>query len=175
VNFDFVPGERVLFSDDFSKDNVGDLPKRLVLEHAGVASSWPHLTFNLGGKREADRSLDQVVFMTWDGNSDMSGGGVFAALGRANKILIMFDASTDAPAYFANFRVAAGGRKLNDAIAENGRVATQGIYFDTGSDQIPPESAPTLKEIASMLSEHGDLELTIEGHTGSWCGCSTVA
>jgi hypothetical protein len=62
--------------------------------------------------------------MTWDGNSDMSGGGVFAALGRANKILIMFDASTDAPAYFANFRVAAGGRKLNDAIAENGRVAT---------------------------------------------------
>ena len=29
VNFDFVPGERVLFADDFSKDNVGDFPKRL--------------------------------------------------------------------------------------------------------------------------------------------------
>jgi len=250
VNFDFVPGERVLFSDDFSKDNVGDFPKRLEFikgnmevaewkgsrwlrattdgqfeiplpenlperftiefEHVGVASSWPHLTVNFGGKREADRSLDQVVFMTWDGNSDMSGGGVFAGdgtirakgrvkdaqnkpftarimvdgryakvymggtrvanvpnatLGRANKIFVMFDASTDAPAYFANFRVAAGGRKLYDAIAEKGRVATQGIYFDTGSDRIRPESAPTLKEIASMLSEHGDLTLTIEGHT----------
>jgi OmpA-OmpF porin, OOP family len=66
----------------------------------------------------------------------------------------MFDASTDAPAYFANFRVAAGGRKLYDAIAEKGRVATQGIYFDTASDRIRPESAPTLEEIASMLSEH---------------------
>ena len=29
VNFDFVPGERVLFADDFSQDNVGDFPKRL--------------------------------------------------------------------------------------------------------------------------------------------------
>ena len=29
VNFDFVPGERVLFADDFTKDNVGDFPKRL--------------------------------------------------------------------------------------------------------------------------------------------------
>src|SRR5690606_16349085 len=28
VNFDFVPGERPLFSEDFSKDNVGDFPRR---------------------------------------------------------------------------------------------------------------------------------------------------
>jgi OmpA-OmpF porin, OOP family len=44
-------------------------------------------------------------------------------------------------------------------------VATQGIYFDTGSDRIRPESTPTLKEIGAMLTEHGDLRLTIEGHT----------
>ena len=250
VNFDFVPGERVLFSDDFAKDNVGDFPKRLEFvkgnmevaewkgarwlrattdgqfeiplpenlperftiefDHVGMASTWPFVTLNFGGKRDADRSLDQILFKTWDGNNDMSGGGVFggdgserakgrvkdaqnkpftarimvdgryakvymggtrvanvpnATLGRANKIFIMFDASTDNPAYFGNFRVAAGGRKLYDAIAEKGRVATQGIYFDTGSDRIRPESAPTLKEIAAMLGEHADLELTIEGHT----------
>jgi outer membrane protein OmpA-like peptidoglycan-associated protein len=86
-------------------------------------------------------------------------------LGRANKIVFMFDASDDQPAYFRNFRVAAGGRKLYDAIAEKGRVATQGIYFDTGSDRIRPESAPTLKEIGDMLKEHADLQITIEGHT----------
>ena len=250
VNFDFVPGERVLFADDFTKDNVGDFPKRLEFvkgnmevaewkgsrwlrattdgqfeiplpenlperftvefDHVGVASSWPHVTLNFGGKRDADRSLDQVAFHTWDGNSDMSAGGVFAgdgtvrakgrvkdaqnkpftarimvdgryakvymggtrvanvpnaSLGRSNKIFIMFDASEDNPAYFANIRVAAGGKNLYDAIAAKGRVATQGIYFDTGSDRIRPESAPTLKEIASMLAEHADLKLTIEGHT----------
>lgn len=249
VNFDFVPGERVLFADDFSKDNVGDFPKRLEFvkgnmevaewkgarwlrattdgqfeiplpenlpdrftvefEHVGVASSWPFVTLTFAGKRD-DRAGDHVVFKTWDGNSETSGGGIMggdgterakgqvkdaqnkpftarimvdgryakvymggtrvanvpnATLGRANKIFIMFDASTDSPAYFRNFRVAAGGRKLYDAIAEKGRVATQGIYFDTGSDRIRPESAPTLKEIGDMLKEHSDLKITIEGHT----------
>jgi OmpA-OmpF porin, OOP family len=249
VNFDFVPGERVLFADDFGKDNVGDFPKRLEFvkgnmevaewkgarwlrastdgqfeiplpenlperftvefEHVGMASSWPHLTLTFAGKRD-DRSFDWVVFKTWDGNSSTSGGGIFggngaerakgqvkdaqntpftarimvdgryakvymggtrvanvpnATLGRANKIFVMFDASTDSPVYFRNFRIAAGGKKLYDAITEKGRVATQGIYFDTGSDRIRPESAPTLKEIAAMLGEHSDLDLTIEGHT----------
>lgn len=252
VNFDFVPGERVLFADDFSKDNVGDFPKRLEFikgnmevaewkggrwlrattdgqfeiqlpenlperftvefEHSGVASSYPHVTLHFDGTREGDQKSDHVKFLTWDGGSEKSGGGVFAGdgtirskgqvgnaqaqgkpftarimvdgryakvymngtrvanvpnanLGRANKIFVFFDASEDSPVYFANFRVAAGGRKLYDAIVEKGRVATQGIYFDTGSDRIRPESAPTLKEIASMLSEHGDLKLAIEGHT----------
>jgi outer membrane protein OmpA-like peptidoglycan-associated protein len=44
-------------------------------------------------------------------------------------------------------------------------VATQGIYFDTGSDAIRQESEPTLKEIWTMLKDHPDLKLTIEGHT----------
>ena len=29
MNFDFVPGDRVLFSDDYTGDNVGDFPRRL--------------------------------------------------------------------------------------------------------------------------------------------------
>ena len=250
VNFDFVPGERVLFTEDFSKDNVGDFPKRLEFvkgnmevaewkgsrwlrattdgqfeiplpenlperftvefEHVGVASSYPHLTLLFDGTRETDQKSDRIKFLTWDGNNNKSSGGVFegdggirakgsvaeaqgkaflarimvdgryakvymngtrvanvpnANLGRANKIFVNFDASEENPAYFRNIRVAAGGRKLYDAIAEKGRVATQGIYFDTGSDVIRPESAPTLKEIAAMMSEHSDLKLAIEGHT----------
>jgi outer membrane protein OmpA-like peptidoglycan-associated protein len=41
----------------------------------------------------------------------------------------------------------------------------QNLYFDTGSDRVRPESTPTLKEIATMLTEHPELKLTIEGHT----------
>jgi hypothetical protein len=31
ANYDFVPGERVLFADDFTRDQVGDFPRRLEL------------------------------------------------------------------------------------------------------------------------------------------------
>jgi OmpA-OmpF porin, OOP family len=51
------------------------------------------------------------------------------------------------------------------SLAAKGRVATQGIYFDTGSDRIRPESTPTLKEIGAMLKDHPELKLTIEGQT----------
>jgi outer membrane protein OmpA-like peptidoglycan-associated protein len=62
-------------------------------------------------------------------------------------------------------RIAAGGRKLYDALAEKGAVATQGVLFATASAEVRPESGPTLKEIAAMLAEHPELKLTIEGHT----------
>jgi outer membrane protein OmpA-like peptidoglycan-associated protein len=88
-----------------------------------------------------------------------------ADLGRSNKILFYSDATAEKPTLFGNFRVAAGGKKLYDALAEKGRVATQGIYFDTGSDRIRPESTPTLKEIGTMLKDHPDLKLAIEGHS----------
>jgi OmpA-OmpF porin, OOP family len=250
VNFDFVPGERVLFSEDFTKDNVGDFPRRvefgkgnmevaefrgsrwlrgttdghfsivlpealperftLELEYIGNSSSWPHLTVRFDGKGVEGRESDYVTVHTWAGNSSTSSGGIVdpngnerahgelesiaekpttvrvmadgryvkvyvggtrvanvpnANLGRSNQILVHFDADTERPAYFSNFRIAAGGKKLYDALAESGRVATQGIYFGTGSASLRPESAPTLKEIAAMLKEHSDLSLTIEGHT----------
>jgi OmpA-OmpF porin, OOP family len=62
-------------------------------------------------------------------------------------------------------RVAEGGRRLYDALSADGRVPTQGSCFDSGSDRICPESAPTLREIAAMLTEHAELRLGIEGHT----------
>jgi outer membrane protein OmpA-like peptidoglycan-associated protein len=88
-----------------------------------------------------------------------------ADLGRSNKIAIEVPGKEDLPTMLTNLSVMAGGKKLYDALAESGRVATQGIYFDTGSDRIRPESTPTLKEIGAMLNEHPDLNLTIEGHT----------
>jgi OOP family OmpA-OmpF porin len=252
VNFDFVPGERPLFTEDFSKDNVGDFPRRLEFikgnmevaeylgsrwlratadgafaiplpevlperftmefDHIGNSWSYPHMTIHFGGDvDEAGQTKyenDIVVIQTGYGggarggvhdsrNSVRSAGEAGelkekpfpvrvmvdnkyakvylagtrvgnipnASLGRANRIVIRYDASTEMPAYFGSFRIAAGGKNLYDAIAEKGRVATQGIYFDTGSDRLRAESAPTLKEIAAMLNEHGDLALTIEGHT----------
>jgi len=54
---------------------------------------------------------------------------------------------------------------LYDALAANGRWATQGILFATGKAELQPESRPVLKEIAATLKEHDDLKILIEGHT----------
>ena len=243
VNYDFVPGSRPLFVDDFAADNVGDFPRRLELVDGNMevaelrsggrmlrVTSWPgkfaiqlpetlperftiefDATPGYNGNytifRFADNATDDVRFRRY---GDKGQGGVFgrnhqslgstsgrvddgqtyrgrimadgkyvkvymndtrianipnADLGRSNKILVEIPGKEDAPAFIGNVSVMAGGKKLYDAIAEKGRVATQGIYFDIGSDRLRPESSPTLKEIAAMLNDHPDLKLTIEGHT----------
>jgi outer membrane protein OmpA-like peptidoglycan-associated protein len=242
VNYDFIPGTRPLFVEDFSSDTVGDFPKRLefgdgnmeVAEWRGArylrVTTWPgtfaivlpetlpdRFTIEFDATpgyrnnwmifRFAEKAADDVRFRTLAGKGH---GGVFgerhqqqgsttgriedgavyrgrimadgryvkvymndtrianipnAELGRSNKIEIEIPGAADAPTFISNLRVMAGGRKLYDALAESGRVATQGIYFDTGSDRMRPESTATLKEIGTMLQEHPELSLTIEGHT----------
>jgi len=76
-------------------------------------------------------------------------------------------ATRDKPVLIGSFRIAGGGRDLYDRLAESGRVATQGIYFDVNSATIRSESGPTLDEIGTMLQEHPDLRISIEGHTDS--------
>jgi outer membrane protein OmpA-like peptidoglycan-associated protein len=251
VNFDFVPGERVLFYDDYTADNVGDFPRRLEFAEGNAeiadweggkwlrvsksakfavilpenlpdrftvefdyvtnhkaSNGWP-IMLNLSGAEgnwESQGSHNpQVRFDTDEGGAYVGkieatgpAGGDFqnkvnrarimadgkytkvyingvrvgnapnADLGRSNKVLFWvpgYDPVGAQATLVGPIRVAAGGKKLYDALAEKGRVATQGIYFDTGSDGIRQESAPTLKEIGTMLKDHADLRLTIEGHT----------
>jgi outer membrane protein OmpA-like peptidoglycan-associated protein len=243
ANYDFKPGERMLFADDFTQEEVGNFPRRLefksgsidLVEWQGkrwlsapshaefeiplpqtlperytvefdVAGSGNAMTMTLdgkplGGTRAPDSDYIQLnahgggirssqreasseygvstektpvhVALTVDGdyaklyvNEKRISNVPNAKLGRANKIYVDINGwSAEQPRMLANFRVAAGGKKLYEALASAGRVATQGIYFDTGSDRIRPESSPTLKEIGAMLSEHPELKLAIEGHT----------
>jgi outer membrane protein OmpA-like peptidoglycan-associated protein len=250
VNFDFVPGERVLFYDDYAGDNVGDFPRRLefaegnadVAEWEGAkwlrvvksskfaiplpetlperftiefdfvtnhtaSNGWPimlnasgadenwesqgntHPTVRFGyreggvyvGKIESaspagdlQNKVTRARIMVDGKYTKVYMNGVRVAnapnadLGRSNKVQLWvpgYDAEGVQATLVGPVRIAAGGKKLYDALAEQGRVATQGIYFDTGSDAIRQESAPTLIEIGTMLKDHPELKLTIEGHT----------
>ena len=236
ANYDFKPGERVLYADDFTGDEVGDFPKRMefkegaleIVEWQGArylratSDSKFYLTLpevlperftmefdytipagevwisfgnenkriEFGGDGTTTVYNQDTKITANDQAADNERGklrkgrvladGKYvkvyvddtrvlnvpnADLGRADKILFYTDADVKTPSLFGNFRVAAGGKKLYDALAAKGRVATQGIYFDTGSDRIRPESTPTLKEIGAMLKDHPELKLTIEGHT----------
>jgi len=85
---------------------------------------------------------------------------------RTDKIRVEFPGSDAAdPILLYSVRVAAGGKKLWDAITSSGRVSINGILFDTGSDHIRAESTPVLKDIGNMLREHPELKLLVEGHT----------
>jgi outer membrane protein OmpA-like peptidoglycan-associated protein len=239
ANYDFKPGERVIFSEDFTKDEVGDFPRRIELKEGNMevvewqggrflratsyggfelplseplperftlefdftgagSTGWPmYVYFSAESERPAYVQVGPYEGGIAGGDSrsvssttkDLTGtvfpvrvmvdgsyGKVYigdkrvgnlpnAKLGRSNKILFKIAADEKNPVFISNIRVAAGGKKLYDALAEKGRVSTQGIYFDTGSDRIRPESSGTLKEIGTMLKEHPELKLTIEGHT----------
>jgi outer membrane protein OmpA-like peptidoglycan-associated protein len=50
-------------------------------------------------------------------------------------------------------------------IGQKGHIALYGIYFDSDSDQLKPESDPTLNEIAKALQADAALRVYVVGHT----------
>jgi OmpA-OmpF porin, OOP family len=271
ANYDFVPGERVLFADDFAADRVGNFPQRLeflqgniqvvewqgrrwlqatsksafaiplpetlpsqftmefdvTLPHNGLVvtfadrgqrdsrflynGSWPHPFVVLAngevGLRQKPHTGGSVVDpaatlgvrqphgelvrlrIHGDGryvkvylNEHRVANIPNADLPRADRIYIETTGFPPpgpntsyelTPTLIGSITVNAGGRTLYDALAADGRVVTQGIFFDTGSDQIRPESTPTLREIADMLRQHSELRLGIEGHTDNTGSAAT--
>ncbi len=246
VNYDFVPGDKILFYDDFSKTNIGDFPRRIQLVQGNIeVAKWNGANYmritsasefkiplpeNLPERftletevhfpnyaqylqvygdagKDGIRNHTNWMFINGGGHAGIDGvGGAttntefpaawvtdglaqFKVMAdgtffkvyvndqrvanipncnfhRSNFISFVVYASSDNPALMSSIRIAAGGRKiLYDELSKSGRVATQGIYFDSGSDVLRPESTPTLADIASMLKEHKDLKLMIEGHT----------
>lgn len=55
--------------------------------------------------------------------------------------------------------------EMKRAIADTGRVALYGLYFDTDKDVVRPDSAPTLDEIAKLLKANPQMKLRVVGHT----------
>jgi outer membrane protein OmpA-like peptidoglycan-associated protein len=253
ANWDFVPGDTVLFLDDFSKDRVGDfprrweliegnfeivewqgsryvrvtsdgvvviplprtLPERFTIEFAvsvqhgnaraslatgpiegaigrtegdrfdGTLVQWAH---SRAGVRPTGKLGPEVMTpVEWQTYKDrvvpvriMADGKYMkvywddrrvanvpnAIFPRSDKLYFAMNwTSAENPGMIGPIRIAGGGLDLYDQLARDGRVATQGILFATGSDRLRPESTPVLKEIVAMMQEHTDLTLRIEGHT----------
>lgn len=251
VNYDFVPGNRVIFFEDFSKDVVGNFPQRLeFIEGNMEVAEWKGqrwlrassdsrfqiplpevlpakftLEFDMyapyswnetnvtGSARddwdnaEVTRAQTGFCVNPWDQTAGLflnESKGYMASLRLTSEVFdkvvhcriladgkymkayinetrvanvpktaftrtnaLWFDAyaQTEKPSMYTNFRIAVSDKTIYDALAADGRVATHGILFDSGSDKIRPESTPTLKEIGTMLVDHPELKLLIEGHT----------
>jgi OmpA-OmpF porin, OOP family len=242
VNFDFVPGTRALFVDDFAGDRIGNFPRRLhfvegnleLAEWRGArylrTTSRPGrfavqlparlperftLEFDVSPGypneyivvRFAEGATEEVHFRGFAGRGQGGVSGrtrqslgetrspvgptdVFrariladgeyvkvyidgtrvanvpnAAIGRSARIDFEVPGDQEHPGYLGNLSVMESNRGLYDALEADGRVVTQGIRFDTGSDGIRGESGPTLQEIVAMLRDHPGLRVRIEGHT----------
>lgn len=113
-----------------------------------VMADGEHMKVYLDGDRVAN--VPNAVFPRTD--------TLFVAVGSA---------SESTPILMGPLRVATSEVDLYDRLARDGRVTTRGILFDVNSDVIRTESAPTLEEIGTMLREHRDLKIAIEGHTDS--------
>jgi outer membrane protein OmpA-like peptidoglycan-associated protein len=80
---------------------------------------------------------------------------------------LRFETGSEAQNLFANFRMAVGAPDIRNKLITEGKLVTYGIYFDSGSDKIKPESAGTMKEIAIVLKENPTVKIKIVGHTDS--------
>ncbi len=208
VNYDFVPGERTLFYEDYAADEVGNFPKRLEFQagnlevvawqggrylrstaggefaiplpevlpsrftlelevyHGARRNAWGNVTIRFvehptpqtavvdvnwtrGGLRaaglEAMGDVGQEKFANRFVPIRIMADGKYvkvymgdqrvanvpnAELGRSRKIWVRVPASDESPAYVGAIRVAAGGKKLYEALAARGRrqgVPGQGV------------------------------------------------
>ncbi len=67
----------------------------------------------------------------------------------------------------SNILLAVGAPDTRNKLITEGKFVTHGILFDPNSDKIKPESYGTLKDIANVLTENADVNVTIVGHTDS--------
>jgi hypothetical protein len=89
------------------------------------------------------------------------------APGLAYNSIRLRTGSDEASVLISNFRVAVGAPDMRNKLITEGKLVTYGIYFDSGSDKIKPESAGTMKEIATVLKENPTVNIKIVGHTDS--------
>lgn len=64
-------------------------------------------------------------------------------------------------------RVAESAPDFSAMIGSSGKYVTHGIFFDTDSARLKPESAPVLKMVAQGLQKNPNLKLEIDGYTDS--------
>ncbi|MCH7409790.1 OmpA family protein [Belliella sp. DSM 111904] len=66
--------------------------------------------------------------------------------------------------YISNFRMANEPPLIKSQLEEEGVFEATGIYFESGSAEIKPESYPSLHQIAEYMKAHGG-SFSIAGHT----------
>lgn len=240
TKFDFVPGDSVLFMDDFTGDELGEFPSRwrllegtfevaeldgarwarcvsgsgsirmkvparlpefwtlefdlhnddlsaIALTVSGVTASgstaW-NARFPYSGQQLSFVTGSVVANTPFPGNAGGRHHVAFMARGDALKVYVDRERMANLPdvagpgraveidvrlaspskPLITGVRFAQGCRPAADLLAA-GKLVTQAIRFETGSDVVLPESAPILRQVAAWLIAHPEARLRVTGHT----------
>lgn len=71
----------------------------------------------------------------------------------------------DERAFISNVKIAKGGEDLRRKLLSEGKISTNGILFDSGSDNIKPASMGIIRQISQVLQQESSMGLKIVGHT----------
>lgn len=69
--------------------------------------------------------------------------------------------------FIKNIRVAKGAVPLYDKFLTAGKFVTTGIKFDVNKATIKPESMGTINYVVKMMTDHPELNFSVQGHTDS--------
>ncbi len=69
--------------------------------------------------------------------------------------------------FVKNVRIAKGAVPLYDKFLTDGKFITTGIKFDVNNATIKPESMGTINYVVKMMTDHPELNFSVEGHTDS--------
>jgi len=75
------------------------------------------------------------------------------------------DDPTKDEVYISNFRVGKAGVDNRSKLITEGRLTTNAIQFESGSDALLQKSYRTIREIAKVLENHEEVKIKIIGHT----------
>lgn len=67
--------------------------------------------------------------------------------------------------FITNLNVAEGGLDLRKKLISEGKISTNAILFNSGSDQLKATSMGVIRQIAQVLQQEGNMKLKIVGHT----------
>lgn len=67
--------------------------------------------------------------------------------------------------FIKNIKVAEGGVDLRRKLLSEGKISTNGILFDSGSDKIKSQSYGIIRQISQVLLQDESIKLNIIGHT----------
>ncbi len=69
--------------------------------------------------------------------------------------------------FIKNIRIAEGAVRLYDKLMQDGKIVASGIRFDVNKATIKPESMGMINAIYTLLKDHPEIKLSVEGHTDS--------
>ncbi|WP_353780175.1 OmpA family protein [Winogradskyella sp. 3972H.M.0a.05] len=267
--FDFVPGDKILYYDDFSQDFIGDFPSKWntngtgeVVQFNQVAGKWFQLKAGYGivylplienplpeeytiefdllvNGIDNKTSSTAMLNVTLDDNNGFKDGMAYAFVGlplgqygafnirvtnrnqgpnqinsalktdirkailnkphisiavnkKRFRLWINEKKYVDIPqfiyapeaikylkfnlkgladgkekVFITNLKIAEGGLDLRRKLMSEGRISTNGILFDSGSDKILPQSYGIIRQISQVLMQDNSMKLNIIGHTDS--------